>query len=51
MANKKIIWKNKDYVITQQIKRTNKSEELYGIIKKRGAFMNLIHLTAVLNRM
>ena len=51
MASKKIIWKNKDYVLTQQIKRTNTSEELFGIIKKRGAFMNLINLTAVLDRM
>ena len=38
-------------IITQQVKRTETSEQLLKIIEKKGRFMNMINMTAVLDRM
>ena len=44
-------WKDKEYAITEQIKRTTTSEQLRQIIKTKGDLMNIVHLTAILDRM
>ena len=38
-------------IITQQVKRTETSEQLLKIIEAKGRFMNMINMTAVLDRM
>lgn len=43
-------WKSKDYMITKQIKAAVKSEQLKSLIKERGNLMNIINLTAILDR-
>lgn len=42
--------RNKDFAITERIKRCGTSEEIMDIINKHGYQLNMVHLTAILDR-
>ena len=42
--------RSKDFAITENIKRCGTSEEIMKIIDKHGNHLNMVHLTAILDR-
>lgn len=43
-------FRRKEYVITERIKRCMTSEQIMGIITSSGKQLNIVHLTAILDR-
>lgn len=43
-------WRNREYAITETIKKCNTTDEMNEVIRKTGGLFNIVHLTAVLDR-
>ena len=45
------VGKQKEYVVTLRIKKADKREELEEIVRKHGQTFNIVHVTAILDRL